>query len=192
MRHVPLCYLDYHKSYASLWEEFAIETLVCLPECILSSQKCIPSKKCFFTIGFVQYVALSVALARLHMTVYSRNLASVSWTIHFCATAQRPCVSQPQKQNEVLLSISWRSTPPCSSFAWPEKLKFMWTSLSLVWCWDITSYGVIQSLTSPRFLCSSVSSSWCLILIWAISCCRASLRLESVPELNQERAQFSD
>lgn len=33
--------------------------------------------------------------------------------------------------------------------------------------------------TSPLFLCSSVSSSWCRILIWAISCCRASLRLES-------------
>lgn len=56
-------------------------------------------------------------------------------------------------------------------------------------CQSWRLWFMVRRRTSPRFLCSSVSSSWCLILIWAISCCRASLRLESAPELKQEQAQ---
>lgn len=44
--------------------------------------------------------------------------------------------------------------------------------------------------TSPRFLCNSVSSSWCLILSWAISCSWLSFHAPSCPGLNAPTRQM--
>lgn len=106
-------------------------------------------------------------LRRLHLETEEIWLQFPGFS-HLC-NSKRACIAQPRGQSEVLLSLSLR------------------TSNKFLYCCN----GVIQLLTSPRFLCSSVSSSWCLILIWAISCCRTSLRHESVPELKQETWQVS-
>lgn len=75
---------------------------------------------------------------------------------------------------------------------WTENASLIFTREHITTHEDITSCEHSGSLTSPRFLCSSVSSSWCLILIWAISCCRASLRPESTPELKQDQDTSGD
>lgn len=88
--------------------------------------------------------------------------------------------------------VLFKIKPKMFLFCLTSKLNITLLSnhLSLCQSWPkmVMIYGNGRR-TSPRFLCSSVSSSWCLILIWAISCCRASLRLESAPELKEEQAQ---
>lgn len=108
-----------------------------------------------------------------------------------CNSTKTPCFTTTQTEGCAAVAL-FKINSTSSPFSWPGNLTFVWTKESSAWCWGIISCKiVIQSPTSPRFLCSSVSSSWCLILIWAISCCRASLRLESVPKLKRETAQIS-